>query len=285
MKTFEKKLCTFLEKFSTYFAALGSGINLGGVLASFFALLVGRLKWDKLLPTWFCTLIAVILFLAPLLFLLIAAYKLEKKLKMQGISTVQGKKSRSGTFFLLGTPAFLLITGGVFISFHLENAFLLLPGLFLFLFILFLSLFRPFEMDMRRGYIKGFSFVFSLGIFLISALILGRTGKEISYTGNNVNAIKRLSPHQKKICFPQNAKNIKLTGSTMSFEYTCIVEEKDFYKYKAASTFEFKKEEKSTIRTVKAPYYISNNRHKNGGGFTFIYSLPEKKFFGSYSHH
>ena len=280
-----KRFYSFLEKFSTYFAALGGGCLMGAVLSSHFVLFITGKKLDRILPKWLCTMIAVCIFIAPIIVFLFVAFRFEKKLK-DPENCPQKRKSRSGTFFLLGTPAFLLITGGLFASFHLESDLLLLPGLFLFLFILFYSIFRPVESDIRRGNIKVFSFLFSFGLFFICGLILGRTGQDLSYTGNDISAIKKLSKHQKKICFPPNATNIRLSGTTMTFEYTCHVKEKDFLAYMAKSSFEFKKiTEQKKFDKTPVPYYECVNRGKNGGGWTFRYTVPEEKFFGAYSHH
>ena len=280
-----KRFYSFLEKFSTYFAALGGGCLMGAVLSALFTLFITGKKLDKVFPEYFYTLIAVCIFIAPIIVFLFVAFRFEKKLK-NSENCPQVRKSRLGTFFLLGTPAFLLITAGIFAASSLENDLLLLPGLFLFLFILFYSIFRPVESDIRRGNIKAFSFIFAFGLFFISSIILGRTGDILSYTGNNAAEIKKLSSRQKEICFPPNATKIRLSGTTMSFEYSCHVKEKDFLSYMAKSSFEFKKiTEQKNFDKTPVPYYECVNRRKDGGGWTFRYTVPEEKFFGAYSHH
>ncbi|MBO5760115.1 MAG: hypothetical protein J6S53_01075 [Lentisphaeria bacterium] len=280
-----KKIHSFLEQFTTYVAAVGGGCYMGAVLSALFTLFITGKKLDKVLPEYLCTLIAVCIFIIPIIVFLFIAFRFEKKLKNTENSP-QVRKSRLGTFFLLGTPAFLLITAGFFAAFSLENDLLLLPGLFLFLFILFYSIFRPVESDIRRGNIKAFSFLFSLGLFFICGLILGRTGDVLSYTGNNAAEIKKLSSRQKEICFPPNATKIRLSGTTMSFEYSCHVKEKDFLSYMAKSSFEFKKiTEQKKFDKNPVPYYECVNRGKDGGGWSFRYIVPEKKFFGAYSNH
>ena len=280
-----KKIHSFLEEFTTYVASVGGGCYMGAVLSTLFAFFITGKKLNKVLPEYLCTLIAVCIFIAPIIVFLFIAFRFEKKLKNTENSP-QVRKSRLGTFFLLGTPAFLLITAGFFAAFSLENDLLLLPGLFLFLFILFYSIFHPVESDVRRGHIKAFSFIFAFGLFCISSVILGRTGREISYTGNNAAEIKKLSTRQKEICFPPNATKIRLSGTTASFEYSCHVKEKDFLSYMAKSSFEFKKiTEQKNFDKNPVPYYECVNRRGNGGGWTFRYTVPEEKFFGAYSHH
>lgn len=280
-----KKIHSFLEQFTTYVASVGGGCYMGAVLSTLFALFITGKKLNKVLPEYLCTLIAVCIFIAPIIVFLFIAFRFEKKLKNTENSP-QVRKSRLGTFFLLGTPAFLLITAGFFAAFSLENDLLLLPGLFLFLFILFYSIFHPVESDVRRGHIKAFSFIFAFGLFFISSIILGRTGREISYTGNNAAEIKKLSSRQKEICFPPNATKIRLSGTTGSFEYSCHVKEKDFLSYMAKSSFEFKKiTEQKNFDKTPVPYYEYINRRTNGGGWSFRYIVPEEKFFDAYSHH
>lgn len=280
-----KKIHSFLEQFTTYVAAASGGCYMGAVLSTLFTLFITGKKLDKVFPEYLYTLIAVCIFIAPIIVFLFVAFRFEKKLKNTENSP-QVRKSRLGTFFLLGTPAFLLITAGIFAANSLENDLLLLPGLFLFLFILFYSIFRPVESDIRRGNIKAFSFIFAFGLFFISSIILGRTGQEISYTGNDITAIKKLSVRQKEICFPPNATKIRLSGTTGSFEYSCHVKEKDFLSYMAKSSFEFKKiTEQKKFDKTPVPYYECINGRKNGGGWTFRYTVPEEKFFGAYSHH
>ena len=64
------------------------------------------------------------------------------------------------------------------------------------------------------------------------------------------------------------------------------VKEKDFLSYMAKSSFEFKKiTEQKKFDKTPVPYYECVNRGKNGGGWTFRYTVPEEKFFGAYSHH
>lgn len=280
-----KKIHFFLEQFTTYVAAFGGGCYMGAVLSALFTLFIAGKKLDKVFPEYLYTLIAVCIFIAPIIVFLFVAFRFEKKLK-NSENCPQVRKSRLGTFFLLGTPAFLLITAGIFAANSLENDLLLLPGLFLFLFILFYSIFRPVESDIRRGNIKAFSFIFAFGLFFISSIISGRIGQEISYTGNDISAIKKLSVRQKEICFPPTATKIRLSGTTSSFEYSCHVKEKDFLSYMAKSSFEFKKiTEQKNFDKNPVPYYECINRRKNGGGWTFRYTVPEEKFFGAYSHH
>ena len=250
-----KRIHSFLEQFSTYTAAIGGGCYMGAILSTLFALFITGKKLDKVLPEYLCTFIAVCIFIIPVIIFLFVAFRFEKKLKNTENSP-QVRKSRLGTFFLLGTPAFLLITAGFFAAFSLENDLLLLPGLFLFLFILFYSIFHPVESDIRRGNIKAFSFIFAFGLFFISSIILGRTGQEISYTGNNAAEIKKLSVRQKEICFPPNATKIRLSGTTASFEYSCHVKEKDFLSYMAKSSFKFRKvTENKGFDKNPVPYY------------------------------
>ena len=72
-----KKIHSFLEQFSTYTAAIGGGSNLGLVLSATFVLFTGK-QLDRIFPEWLCILIAVCIFIAPIIVFLFVAFRFEK---------------------------------------------------------------------------------------------------------------------------------------------------------------------------------------------------------------
>ena len=76
-----KKIHSFLEQFTTYVAAVSGGCYIGAVLSTLFALFITGKKLDKVLPEYLCTLIAVCIFIIPVIVFLFIAFRFEKKLK------------------------------------------------------------------------------------------------------------------------------------------------------------------------------------------------------------
>ena len=127
--------------------------------------------------------------------------------------------------------------------------------------------------------------LFAFLLFCIGAMLLGRTGRPLDYTGDCPAEIPHLIPWQRENYFPAGASEIRVRGSTMAFEWTCRLAEKDFLDYAKKGRFSFRKVERSERFGVAAPYYEYSSRRPDGGGLTLRYFLPEKKFYGFYAHH
>ena len=123
----------------------------------------------------------------------------------------------------------------------------------------------------------------------IAGLILGRTGRDVTYTGNDIAAIPHLFKWQKEHYFPAGARDIKVRGDTMAFEWECRLSEKDFLDYAKRVSWSVRRVEKKgkdiLSRGPLAPYYEYRHSESDGGGLTLRYSVPEGKFYGSYAHH
>ena len=126
-------------------------------------------------------------------------------------------------------------------------------------------------------------------LFGIAGLILGRTGRDVTYTGNDIAAIPHLFKWQKEHYFPAGAHDIKVRGDTMAFEWECRLSEKDFLDYDRKVKYSFRRIEKKGKGTLSPeplpPYYEYSRRDPDGGGLTLRYSVPEGKFRGFYAHH
>ena len=119
-------------------------------------------------------------------------------------------------------------------------------------------------------------------------MILGRSGKDVSYQGNDPAGFPRSVLWIGEKYIPEGASDIRLNGSSTACDWTCRVSEKDFLKFKAKSGgIEFKKHEKPENVFDKGPfpYYIYVNRRSDGGGITLRYNVKTGKMTGSYSHH
>ena len=127
--------------------------------------------------------------------------------------------------------------------------------------------------------------IFAFLLFCIGAMLLGRAGRDVTYTGDSPSEIPRLSSWQRENYFPAGASEIRVRGTTTGFGWTCRLAEKDFLKYAEKGRFSFRKVERSDHIKFAGPYYEYNNRRPDGGGLTLRYSLSEKKLYGSYSDH
>ena len=127
--------------------------------------------------------------------------------------------------------------------------------------------------------------VFAFLLFCIGAVLIGRTGQPVDYTGDSPAEIPHLTSRQRENYFPAGASEIRVSGTTVAFEWTCRLTEKDFLGYAKKGRFSFRKVERSERFGVAAPYYEYSSRRPDGGGLTLRYSVPEKKFYGFYADH
>ena len=182
------------------------------------------------------------------------------------------------------TPGFLLWLTVFILSWHFEN------GVFLWLFpagfllALLLGFLFPFRRHVNTqvfgclGPLAAFLIFFSVVFFLV------KTGKTVDYTGDKVSEIPHLQNHQRKDYFPAGVSRIKVRGRTMAFDWECRLSEKDFQKYMKKCPFPFRKHTQ-TDRRIPVPFYEYEWRARDGGGTTLRYSVPEEKFYGSFSDH
>ena len=166
--------------------------------------------------------------------------------------------------FLLGLPAVLILAAAAGIVF-------------------------PFRRH-RNGEVFGcLGVIFAFLLFCIGAMLLGRTGRDVTYTGNSISDIPHLNKWQKEHYFPAGARDIKVSGSTMGFRWECRLSEKDFLDYAGKGWYSFRRVEKKgkdiLSREPLPPYYEYVRRESDGGGLTLRYSVPEEKFRGFYAHH
>ena len=181
--------------------------------------------------------------------------------------------------------AFLFCLAFFWLGWHWENDFLLLGIPSVLIIAPVMGCCFPF-----RRHVNGTAFAVlgpltSFLIFSIGVMLIGRTGKPLDYTGDNVTEIPYLSSWQKDNYFPAGAAKIRVHGQTTCFEWECRLSEKDFLNYMKKSRFTFQKFTKPYIRMKKAPYYQCIDRRRDGGGVSLFYSVPEQKFSGSYSDH
>ena len=144
----------------------------------------------------------------------------------------------------------------------------------------------PFRKHAKGDFTGILGFGAAFLIFFAGGLILGITPRDISYAGDHPENIPHLSDYQKKQFFPPNAKDIRLTGTTMACKWTCNVSERDFEAYRKQCRYPLVQKGKAADSAkCAAPYYEYSHMKNNGGGLCLRYSIPEQKFYGSYSHH
>ena len=127
--------------------------------------------------------------------------------------------------------------------------------------------------------------LFAFLLFCIGAVLIGRTGLPVDYTGDSPAGIPHLTSRQRENYFPAGASEIRVRGTTAAFEWTCRLAEKDFLDYAKKGRFSFRKAGQTERFDIAVPYYEYENRRPDGGGLTLRYSLPEKKFYGFYADH
>ncbi len=119
------------------------------------------------------------------------------------------------------------------------------------------------------------------------------------YSGKHLPAGYEMPMSMQKRFFPDGASDFEIKGASAFFahsaEWSCHVPEKDFEKFRRKNGYHFVQnrtdvnEDKNMEPLNRSdagwrkPYYFYNNRHRNGGGLTMRYSVPEQKLYGHYS--
>ena len=271
-------------------AALGIAV-LG--ISGFAALMVGSvlvlgmmmLKLEKNIPDYLAWSFLFILFGVMLAGGIYLAWK-HGRHKL----VLEEKKARGQSILLWETPAFLLFFLLLCISWATELDWPCLIGLGLPPLALIIALIFPFR-HCPNGFwnaVRILGFLSAFSVFVWGSMILGRSGMDVSYQGNDPAGFPRSVLWIGEKYIPEGASDIRLNGSSTACDWTCRVSEKDFLKFKAKSGgIEFKKHEKPENVFDKGPfpYYIYVNRRSDGGGITLRYNVKTGKMTGSYSHH
>ena len=271
-------------------AALGIVVlGISGIAAlmvgSVLVLSLVMLKLDKYIPDPLVWSFMFILFGAMLAGGIFLAWKHGRHKLVQ-----EEKKSRGQSVFLWETPAFLLFFLLLCISWKTELDWPCLIGLGLPPLALIIALIFPFR-HCPNGFwnaVRILGFLSAFSVFVWGSMILGRSGMDVSYQGNDPAKFPRSVLWIGEKYIPEGASDIRLNGSSTACDWMCRVSEKDFLKFKAKSGgIEFKKHEKPENVFDKGPfpYYIYVNRRSDGGGITLRYNVKTGKMTGSYSHH
>ena len=243
------------------------------------------LKLEKYIPDYLVWSFLFILFSVMLAGGIFLAWKHGRHKLVQ-----EEKKSRGQSVFLWETPAFLLFFLMLCISWATELDWPCLIGLGLPPLALIVALIFPFR-HCRDGFwnaVRILGFLSAFSVFVWGSMILGRSGMDVSYQGNDPAKFPRSVLWIGEKYIPEGASDIRLNGSSTACDWSCRVSEKDFLKFKEKSGgIEFKKHDKPEDVFDKGPfpYYIYVNRSSNGGGITLRYEVKTGKMTGSYSHH
>ena len=271
-------------------AALGIAVlGISGIAAlmvgSVLVLGLAMLKLEKYIPDYLAWSFLFILFGVMLAGGIYLAWK-HGRHKL----VLEEKKSRGQSILLWETPAFLLFFLLFYIAWETDHDWPLLIGLGLPPLALITALIFPFR-HCPNGFwnaVRILGFLSAFSVFFWGSMILGRSGKDVSYQGNDPAGFPRSVLWIGEKYIPEGASDIRLNGSSTACDWTCRVSEKDFLKFKAKSGgIEFKKHEKPENVFDKGPfpYYIYVNRRSDGGGITLRYNVKTGKMTGSYSHH
>ena len=207
----------------------------------------------------------------------------------RGKLVCETEKSRGQSFLLWETPAVLLFLLLFFLSWRTDLNWPLAVGLCLPIAALALALAFPFP-RCRNGFwtaVRILGFLGAFGIFFLGGLILGRTGKEVLYLGDDPAAFPPAVRWIGRTYVPAGASEIRLEGKSTACRWSCRVSEKDFQKFRAKCAFEFTPVEKPRDMADKGPfpYWIYENRWRDGGGVTLRYEVGSQTLTGSYAHH
>ena len=270
--------------------ALGSAVL---VISGIAALMVGSvlvlglamLKLEKYIPDYLVWSFLLILFGVMLAGGIFLAWK-HGRHKL----VLEEKKSRGQSILLWETPAFLLFFLLFYIAWETDHDWPCLIGLGLPPLALITALIFPFR-QCRNGFwvaVRILGFLSAFSVFVWGSMILGRSGKDVSYQGDDPAKFPRSVLWIGETYIPDGASDIRLNGRSTACNWTCRVSEKDFLKFKAKpGRVEFKKQE--TPRDIfdkgPFPYYIYVNCQRDGGGITLRYEVKTGKMTGSYSHH
>ncbi|MBO4646669.1 MAG: hypothetical protein J5806_00760 [Lentisphaeria bacterium] len=197
--------------------------------------------------------------------------------------------SRGQSLLQWETIALLLFLLLFAASFLTDRDWPALTGLSLPAVVLIPALIFPFRYP-RNGFrtvVRCIGLAGAFSIFFWGVLILGRTGKPVSWQGDDPAGLPRSVQWIGQIFIPTGAVEIDLRGRSTACEWSCRVSEPDFRKFRARCKFEFLKIEKPRHFGDKGPfpYYFYEDRHRNGGGVTLRYDVANQRMTGSYSTH
>lgn len=198
-------------------------------------------------------------------------------------------KSRGQSFLLWETSAFLLFFLLFLVSFHTDLDWPILIGLCLPIAALIPAAAFPFHSCKSKFWkkIRLYGFLAAVFLWLFGTVLVGRTGKSVSYQGDDPAGLPRSVLWIGKTLIPAGASGIDLQGSSTSCSWTCQVSEQDFLKFKSKFPFDFLKVEKPRDITDKGPfpYYWYENRRSDGGGVTLRYDAVNRTITGSCSYY
>ena len=146
-------------------------------------------------------------------------------------------ESRGQSLLQWETAAFLLFYLLFVISFITDLDWPVLVGLSLPLAALTPALVFPFRYA-KNGYwsmIRCIGLIGAFSIFFWGILILGRTGKTVSYRGHDPAAIPRSVQWIAKRYIPAGATKIELSGRSTACKWSCQVSKQDFLKFKESA--------------------------------------------------
>lgn len=248
------------------------------IFLTFFGIGLIFLLEKTLWPEWLKTVLMVLFWLAGYGFAVeLGRRGLIRKDAQEGI--VDFSRAQSAGLWLV--PGFLLCLLSVFLWRHCGNSCFLAAIPVLIAAAFALGWFFPFRKHVNGPVFGCLGPLMALLIFGFGAVLIGRSGRQVDYTGNRIADIPHLNDWQRKNYFPEGCTEIRVKGSTVFFEWECRLSEQDFLRYKKNTPFNFRKCDQPLPGTP-VPYYEYERRASDGGGVKLRYSVPERKFYGSY---
>ena len=279
-----KRLCIVLHLFALIAAAVGIAAFVTLAVISSLVMLAMALPFARHIPDAALIPVGIAAWCIVFGACLFAAWKFGRHTLV-----FEETKSRGESFLLWETVAFLLFSLLFFAAYLTDRGWPVMVGAALPLLALIAALVFPFR-RCRGGVwqaVRWIGAIVAFQIFFFGGLICGRTGKPVSYHGNDPADLPRSVRWIGRKYIPAGASDIELNGSSTACRWSCRVSEADFLKFKARCSFEFVKvtSPRDFMDTGPFPYYFYENRHRDGGGITLRYEVENQQMTGFFSHH
>ena len=273
-----------LHLFALFAAAAGVGVFVSLAAASLLVMLAMALPFARHIPDSSVLAVSIALWCAGFGAALFAAWKFGRHTLV-----FEEAKSRGASFLLWETVAFPLFFLLFFIAYRSDWNWPILIGLALPFLALIAALAFPFR-RCRSGFwqsVRWGGAVVAFLVFCFGVLILGRTGKPVSYHGDDPAGFPPSVRWIPKRYIPAGASRIELAGRSTACRWACEVSEPDFLKFAAKSGLAFVKVEKPRNFADKGPfpYWFHENRRGDGGGVTLRYEPGTRRLTGFFSSH
>lgn len=279
-----QRLCIALHLFALLAIAVGVATIVSLAALSTVVMLAMALPFARNIPDAALLPVGIALWCAGFGAALFAAWKFGRHTLV-----FEKKKSRGESFLLWEAVAFPLFFLLFVVAYQNDWDWPIWVGLALPFLALVAALIFPFR-RCRNGFwqaIRPIGFFVAFWIFFFGVLICGRTGKPVSYRGDDPAGFPPSVRWIAKRYIPAGASRIELAGRNTACHWSCEVAEPDFLKFEAKSGLAFVRVDKPRDFADNGPfpYWFYENRRRDGGGVTLRYEVGIRRLTGFFSHH